>query len=246
MNKATIKRHAQEWEINAKAWENKPELRDSYKTIYHIFKDKLNDNNILEIGSGMAKSKIWIPNLVTSDREQNPWVDRVESAYKIDSPDNTWGHVIMLDVWHHLERPSASLKELHRVLKPKGTLLLIEPDISLLGWLVYGLMHKEPVDYFKKFSTDANPPVPENYYARQSSAHRMFLKKESSEIYKNFHLKDIKRFPMLSYVLTGGFSGPNLLKYIKPPIKFIEKLLEKSDRLTQYTSTRILVELEKK
>lgn len=245
MIKKSIERHCLEWDINHKAWEEKKELQEAYEMIYSEFKKRLKGEKILEIGSGMAKSKLFIPNIITSDREPNPWIDRVESAYSINSPDNYWDHIIMLDVWHHIERPVACLKEIKRVLKPRGTLLLIEPDISLLGWLVYGLAHKEPVDYFKEFSLEECPPEEETYYARQSSAHRMFVKKQNSSIYKDFQISEIKRFPMISYVLTGGFSGPNLLKNVKTQVISLEKFISNSKLLTQLSSVRVLIELKK-
>ena len=245
MIKESIKRHAREWDVNHRSWEEKQELREAYKKIYDEFKSRIQGESILEIGSGMAKSKLFIPNIVTSDREENPWIDRIESAYKIKSPNNYWDHIIMLDVWHHIERPVACLKEIKRVLKQGGSLLLIEPDISLLGWIVYGIAHKEPVDYFKKFSLEETPPKKETYYARQSSAHRMFLKKEDPTIFKGLEVTEIKRFPMLSYVLTGGFSGPNLLKKIKKPVLNLERVLHSNSLLTKLCSVRLLVELKK-
>lgn len=246
MIKDSIKRHSLEWEINSKAWEDKKELREAYEKIYREFKSHIQGCKVLEIGSGMAKSKLFIPNIITSDREPNPWIDRVESAYNINSSNNYWDHIIMLDVWHHIERPIACLKEMNRVLKPGGTLLLIEPDISLLGWLVYGLAHKEPIDYFKRFSLVESPPKTETYYARQSSAHRMFLKREEPNIFKEFEITKVLRLPMISYVLTGGFSGPNLLKRAKKSIINLERVLTKSKFLTKITSVRLLVELKKK
>lgn len=246
MIQSSIKRHSLEWDINHKAWEDKKELREAYEKLYNEFKSRIQGDKILEIGSGMAKSKLFIPNIVTSDREPNPWIDKVQSAYNIDSPNNYWDHIVMLDVWHHIERPVPCLKEIKRVLKHGGTLLLLEPDVSLLGWLVYGLAHKEPVDYFKKFSFTDSAPENEAYYARQSSAHRMFLKREEPNIYKGFELTELVRYPMISYVLTGGFSGPNLLKRAKKPIINLERVLTKSKFLTKITSVRLLVELTKK
>jgi hypothetical protein len=119
----------------------------------------------------------------------------------------------------------------------------MDPDISMLGWLVYGAAHKEPVSYWSLISDKADSPENENYYACQSSAHRIFHKNQNPSIYEGFKIKTIKRYTMIGYVLTGGFSGPNLLKgFIKKPIEKIEKTLENYPWLG---STRILVELEK-
>jgi ubiquinone/menaquinone biosynthesis C-methylase UbiE len=149
----------------------------------------------------------------------------------------------MVDVFHHLERPAACLKEVHRVLKDNGSLIIVEPDISLLGWVIYGLCHKEPVGYLEKISTNPAPPTAETYYARQSSAHRVFLKKQYSELLKPLKIKEVTRLPMLYYILTGGFSGPNLAKFIKKGwVTCLENALK---NFPQVSSTRLLTVLEK-
>jgi SAM-dependent methyltransferase len=241
--KESIKRHSKEWEINKRAWKEKAELREAYGEIYTKIKNCLDGEDILEIGSGLCKGKEWIPTLTTSDREPNPWIDRVESAYKINSPNESWDHITMLDVFHHLEHPKAALKEMHRVLRPNGSILIMEPDISLLGWLVYGIAHKEPVGYFNKISANPYPPEKEEYYACQSSAHRLFEKQERKEILEGFTIGHKERICMLKYVLTGGFSGPNILKNL--PKKNIEWLEKYAGAFPSLASTRILIKLVK-
>jgi SAM-dependent methyltransferase len=238
-----LKRHSKEWRINENAWINKLELREAYKVMYEKIRNHLKGKKVLELGSGLCKSKEWIPELITSDREKNPWVDSIESAYKISSKDETWDHIIMLDVFHHLERPKAALKEIHRVLKPKGSVVIMEPDLSFLGWAVYGLAHKEPVGYFKKISLDSNPPKPEKYYACQSHANRIFKNKDYRQIYGGFSILYKERICMLKYILSGGFSGPNLLQYLPNGlITTTESTLKKWPKIS---STRVLIVLEK-
>ncbi|MEI7864345.1 MAG: methyltransferase domain-containing protein [Chthoniobacterales bacterium] len=241
--KESIERHRKEWEINSEAWDSKKELREAYRKIYEEIAKLLSGEKVLEIGSGLCKSKIFIPNITTSERAENPWVDQINSAYRISSPDQSWDHIVVLDVFHHLERPKAALKEFHRALVPKGTVVIMEPDISVLGWLVYGLMHKEPVGYLRGISTEAVPPSPEDYHAMQSTAHRLFCAGQYPEILEGFKVKTVKRFAMINYILSGGFSGPNLLKpQLKPLVDSCERVMDKFPRVG---STRMLVELEK-
>ena len=80
-----------------------------------------------------------------TDLFPNPWIDRVESAYNLSFSDNSISHLILFDVWHHLEYPVNALKEAHRVLTSGGTLIIMEPAMSVLGRIVYGKFHHEPL-----------------------------------------------------------------------------------------------------
>ena len=49
-------------------------------------------------------------------------VETILSDYQTGLPDNNLDVVLLYDIFHHLSDPNAVLKELHRVLKPDGTL----------------------------------------------------------------------------------------------------------------------------
>jgi ubiquinone/menaquinone biosynthesis C-methylase UbiE len=51
----------------------------------------------------------------------------------------------MTDVFHHIPKPEAFLKEASRCLRPGGRIVMIEPWIC--GWskLVYGYLHQSSV-----------------------------------------------------------------------------------------------------
>ena len=59
--------------------------------------------------------------------------------------DGSVANLILFDVWHHLEYPAAALAEFHRVLVPQGRLIIFDPAMGLLGRIVYGLFHHEPL-----------------------------------------------------------------------------------------------------
>lgn len=44
-------------------------------------------------------------------------------------PDNFFDKVIMIDTIHHLQNPKKSFREISRVLKPKGMVIIFEPNI---------------------------------------------------------------------------------------------------------------------
>lgn len=56
-------------------------------------------------------------------------------------PDSRYDTVLCSEVLEHIPRPEAALAEIHRVLRPKGRLLLSVPFLSRL--------HEEPHDYYR-------------------------------------------------------------------------------------------------
>jgi ubiquinone/menaquinone biosynthesis C-methylase UbiE len=66
--------------------------------------------------------------------------------------DSSVFNLILLDVFHHLTYPGTALKEFHRVLRVNGRVTILEPAMSLLGKLVYGLFHYQPLGLLKPVS----------------------------------------------------------------------------------------------
>lgn len=52
-----------------------------------------------------------------------------ESGEDLPFPDNYFDKVIMIDTIHHLQNPRKSFREISRVLKPKGMVIIFEPNI---------------------------------------------------------------------------------------------------------------------
>jgi SAM-dependent methyltransferase len=57
----------------------------------------------------------------------NSKVDVYYDGFTIPFPDNYFDNVVSFEVFEHVPNPEAMLKELNRVLKPKGTLLVTTP-----------------------------------------------------------------------------------------------------------------------
>ncbi|MCF7886664.1 MAG: methyltransferase domain-containing protein [Candidatus Marinimicrobia bacterium] len=70
-------------------------------------------------------------NNIQSDRGNIEF--KVASAEEIPYDNNTFDYVLCTNSFHHYHRPIKSLKEMYRVLCPKGTLIIFEnaPDLSL-------------------------------------------------------------------------------------------------------------------
>jgi SAM-dependent methyltransferase len=242
--------HNIEIQQNLKSWQNKPLLQKIYFNFYSLIAAQLNreiTGKIVELGSGIGNMKMVVPEVICTDLFPNPWIDQVENAYNLSFDDNSVSNLILFDVWHHLKFPGDALKEFKRVLMPGGHVIIFDPAISLTGAVVYGLMHHEPVAFFKKIkwlSTDKEANDKKIYYAAQGNATRVFFSSHYKENLTEWKIVNKKRMSSFSYVLSGGYSKKQLY-----PDKFASCMM-KVDKLFDLVpvlfATRLLVVLEKK
>ncbi|MGB0582761.1 MAG: class I SAM-dependent methyltransferase [Limisphaerales bacterium] len=224
-----LEQHNVEIQENLRAWENKPLLqsiyRDFYKKIAGLVDHSI-DGRVLEIGSGIGNMKGEIPDAISSDLFPNPWLDLVCDGYDLPFKDNSLSHIILFDVFHHLEAPAAFLEEAKRVLKPRGRIIIFDPFISLASLPVYGLLHHEPVGWTTEINFNKSFPEPRGYYAAQGNATRLFFKGHHAgwmEGWSMFHAEAFSRF---SYLFSGGFSKPAMYPAgCYPLLKGIDALL---------------------
>ncbi len=246
-----LDQHNKEIQANYDSWNRKPLIRDIYKGFYtevlkYIREDIVGE--VIEVGSGIGNFKGVYPKAIATDLFPNPWIDRVESAYHLSSKDDSVSNLVIFDVLHHLKYPGLALREFHRALKTKGRAIIFEPYASLLGLIVYGIFHHEPVGFFKKIEwMDTKGEDPDkHYYAAQGNSARIFRKNSfwRREIEKDWNIIVIKKFAALSYVLSGGFSKPAL--YPRFFLHFMKGIDWLFDFFPLIFATRVLVVLEKK
>lgn len=241
--------HLIEMLSNQAAWGKRPLLRQVYGHFYHVIREVLTPlpGPIVELGSGIGAAKEFIPTCITTDIFPNAWLDQQENAYALTFPDSSVSNLILLDVFHHLIYPGTALNEFHRVLRTDGRVILLEPAMSLLGKLIYGLCHHEPLGLYKTiswFAPDKFDPRESGYYAAQANASRVFLSDRFKEVLGSWDMPIVKSLPDIAYVGSGGFSKPQFYpSSLLPVIRSLEKFL---DHWPNLFATRLLVVLEKK
>ena len=82
--------------------------------------DACGPGTTLEIGGGSGNFKAFAPHVVSTDILFAPWLDSVCDAQSLPFENAAFDNVVMMDVFHHLERPTVFLRETLRVLKPGG------------------------------------------------------------------------------------------------------------------------------
>jgi SAM-dependent methyltransferase len=244
-----LAQHDSEIHENLAYWDAKPLLQ----RIYHDFHKKIAHAALpesagitVELGSGIGNIKEVIPHCLRTDLFPNPWLDQVENAYSLSFKNDSVANVILFDVFHHLQYPGKAFEEFYRVLIPGGRVLIFDPCLSLLGLLVYGLAHHEPIGIWRKISwraPDNWTPIDDSYYAAQGNAYRIFWGTQVQQNLPKWKVLSRARFSAISYVCSGGYSKPQLYPDSAYGImRGIDTLL---DYLPQIFATRLLVVLEK-
>ena len=249
MSDSDVTRHQKEVLLNLERWRRKPLLHEIYRDFHraialHVAPDL--GGEIVEIGSGIGSIRDVIPRCIRTDLYPNPWIDRVENAYALSFGERTVSHVILFDVFHHLRYPGSALAEFRRVLVPHGRVIIFDPCVSVLGLLVYGLAHPEPVALFDRIqwmAPEGWSPSLIDYYAAAAIATKIFGRSRLRGMLGGWRLLARRRMAGLSYVASGGYSGPQLYpaKWL-PTMRRLDRALDHFPRLF---ATRLIVVLEK-
>jgi len=106
----------------------------------------------LEVGSGTGSSKEFIQNknLKISDFSDHEHLDYKNiDALNTKFNDNSFDYIIASHVLHHVPYPIKFLKEMHRILKRGGKLIMNEAYLSVLLQFILIIMRHEGFDWTK-------------------------------------------------------------------------------------------------
>ena len=234
-------------ENKKKIWNKKKIIRKIYFEYYKLIKLYLIKGQTLEIGSGLGKIKEVIFDCITSESFLDDKIDIKENVYNLSFKDCSIENIVMLDVIHHLEYTGSAFREIKRVLKTKGRLIMIEPAMGLIPRILFYFFHHEPNGFnykinFNEFAYKENNH--NQYFSAQSIPWRLFYKNEIRNI-EGFKVIKSFSFSDFRYILSGGFKYHsfypyylyNLINYLDVFLTFLSK---------SFFSARMIVVLEKK
>jgi SAM-dependent methyltransferase len=245
-----LNQHNAEIQENLKFWEAKPLLRKIYRGFHQEIARYVRTDLggiTVELGSGIGNIKEVVPDCLRTDLFPNPWLDQTEDAYRLSFKSSSVSNIILFDVFHHLRYPGTAFEEFKRVLKPGGRVIIFDPCLSLLGLVVYGALHHEPIaigDAIQWKAPHGWSPDKDSYYAAQGNAFRIFYAGNNAADLSDFNLIQRKRFACISYVASGGYSKPQLYPdKMFPFMKFVDTV---ANFIPWVCATRLLVVLERR
>jgi methionine biosynthesis protein MetW len=154
-----------------------PQMNSKYSTLEEMLhRIKLqHEPKILDVGCGTGEVTLFIRNKLNLDRIYGVDIDenvlhqaedKGITVFKVDVsrealpfPDNFFDLCTLLDVIEHLENPDYALKEINRVLRMEGYLILMTPNMAawynrlllLLGMPILGIDLSKEVRYVYPF-----------------------------------------------------------------------------------------------
>ena len=105
-----------------------------------------NGQRVLEIGAGqgMIRDYLMDVDLVQTDVHQASWIDVSASGEQLPFADNSFDASIAIAALHHMNFPLQALRELSRVTRPGGKVLILE---SRNSWLMRRLLAARGHEY---------------------------------------------------------------------------------------------------
>lgn len=210
-------------------WERKPALRAVYSDYFRRLARACRPGRTLEIGGGSGRLKEFMGDVISSDVQEAPWLDLVADGQRLPFSAGSLENIVLLDALHHIEAPRLFFAEAVRVLKPGGRIALIEPAITPLSHLAYGLFHPEPVDMSQDPLARPEPAQGRDPYDANQAIPTLLFRHGAARFAREFPALEIREARLLSlfaYPLSGGFRGWSLIPgpWVGPLLK-IEALI---------------------
>ena len=192
----------------------------------------------IEVGSGAGFSKDFISNknfkltdLGTDDHLDFKNIDAQDTGFKEESFD----YVIASNMIHHIPFPIKFFKEMNRILKKNGNLIIFESYCSLTFQLATIIMKHEGFDFTLDVWDEKNPKSDENnaWHGNIAVPHLIFDNKKKFEenLGKFFKVEYEKFTECLIFLNSGGVTSKTrcipMNKFLLNILNFIDKILIK-------------------
>jgi SAM-dependent methyltransferase len=200
-----------------KIWQTKPVLRRFYQEYFDRIKNMLpkGTNRIVEVGGGIGNLKSALPTVLSTDLVFCDWLDMVLDAEAMPFTRNSIDAFVGVDVLHHVKRPIVFFREAERCLVPGGRILLVDPYISPVSYIVFKLLHAERLSFSQDFFEEGkgyDPCGKDPWDANLALTTSLFWR-QKGRFFKMFPGLEIVRLEAFDWTwpLSGGFGYPSLV-----------------------------------
>jgi SAM-dependent methyltransferase len=199
-------------------WREKPVLGLVYAPWFDALLEAAPSGaRVLEVGAGPgflsahAHDRRKDLRFTASDLHPLPWNSVAADAGRLPLADGSVGAVVGLDVLHHFSRPSGFFREAARVLGADGRIVLVEPWITPLSWVIYRFFHQEDC----RLSVDPwNPfPAEKDSFDGDAAVPWKMVRETPESRWRELGLSPprVRRLNAFAYVLSLGFRPGSLL-----------------------------------
>lgn len=189
-------------------WARKPLLRAFYTEEYFArIVRAMPPGRSLELGAGPGFFAQYRRCDVVTDVTPAPHLDQVVDVHAMPFDDASFDCVVGIDVAHHFYHPARGLREIARVLRPGGRLVLVEPWTGPVGTFVNKYLHTEecfpiadpwgPVLGQEKNALEGNATIPRTLFF--DNAHDLASR-------TGLAVRELTPFSCLGFLGTGGFT----------------------------------------
>jgi len=196
------------------------------------------DDKGIEVGSGAGFTKDFIKNkdfkltdLGTDDHLDFKNIDAQNTGFN----DESFNYVIASNMIHHIPYPMKFFKEINRILKKDGKLIIFESHCSIIFQVVTTIMKHEGFDFTLNVWDEKNPKSDENdaWHGNIAVPHLIFDDKEGfRENLGNFFQIEYDEFSeCLVFLNSGGVTSKTkcvpMNKFFLNILYLIDKVLVK-------------------
>jgi SAM-dependent methyltransferase len=212
-------------------WEAKPVLRAVYRDYYDRMAQWRRPGVTLEIGAGSGNLRDELPGVLSSDIVPSPYLDLVADAQRLPVADGSVATLVGVDVLHHIEYPRHFLTEARRALQPGGRIVLMEPAITPVSWIMFKLGHPEPVELGVDPLADGEPDPAKHPFDSNQALPTLLAGRYRGQLERDLGLvvANVERLSLVAYPLSGGFRRWSLI-----PARVIGLVLRAERRLERW------------
>ena len=183
-------------------------VKITQKDLYHFMKKNASDKKTLIVHSTDAPFQHFFPHRTAVCEKKAAGVELIATVYALPFRDNEFPVIVCTGLLEHLERPADAIKELHRVLKPGGKLLVSASSAFT--------EHQAPNDFFrytrfglayllKDFTESEIRPSCKSFTAIAILIQRLVFQTKMSKLIKVMLLISCKFIPVFNFFVKEEF-----------------------------------------